>query len=88
MVAKNVKVELNLAGLNELMKSPGIQAHLSQCGRAVANAAGKGYSERTHLANWLGISNVYTVTREAQAENAEDNTLVKALSKVGLKMSK
>lgn len=81
-----VKFELDLAGLNELMKGPEMQSVLSAAGKAVASAAGQGYAERTHVASFVAISNVYPNTKEAAHENYEKNTLVKALGAAGLKM--
>ena len=43
----DVKIELNLQGINEMMKSEEIQAHLQRAGEAVANAAGNGYAAKT-----------------------------------------
>lgn len=82
------KFELNLAGLNELMKSEEMCAALEEAGAAVANAAGTDYSHRVHQASFVAICNVYPDSKEAAQENFEDNTLVKALGSVGLAMSK
>ena len=88
-----VKVELNLAGINELMKSPEIQAALQQAGEAVAKSAGSmsggaQYGARTHLASWVAITNVYPETREAASANYKDNTLLHAVGDVGLPTGK
>lgn len=87
-MAKNVKFELNLKGLQELMKSEEMQQALSEAGAAVANAAGKEYAHREHIASFVAISNVYPDSKEAAHENFKDNTLLKALGSVGLPMSK
>ena len=79
MSRQKVRVELNLQGVNELMKSKEIQAVLQQEGEKVAAAAGEGYAARTHLANWIAVTNVYAETEEAKRENLEHNTLLKAL---------
>ena len=78
--------ELNVAGLNELMKSAPMQAHLEQAGRAVANAAGSDYGVRVHTASFVAIANVYPESRKAAKDNLENNTLVKSLGAAGLKM--
>ena len=77
--------KLNLAGLNELMKSPEMQAHLDEAGAAVANAAGEGYGYRTHVASYVAITNVFPTTREAAIDNLENNTLEKAIRSAGLR---
>ena len=88
MANPKIKVKLNMPGLNEIMKSPEMQSHLEAAGQAVANAAGEGYGVRVHVANFVAIANVYPDSKEAAKENYEANTLVKALSSAGLKMSK
>lgn len=78
--------ELNLPGLNELMKSPEMQAVLTQAGNAVASAAGGDYGVRTHVASFVAIANVYPNSAKAAKDNFESNTLVKALGAAGLTM--
>ena len=82
------KIKLNMRGLNELMKSPEMQAHLDRAGSAVASAAGSGYAHRTHVADYVAITNVYAETKEAKRENSENNTLLKAVGSAGLPISK
>lgn len=84
----DVKFELNLPGLNELMKSPEMQSALLDAGNAVASSAGADYAAEVHTANWIAISNVYPNSKEAAHENYKDNTLLKALGSVGLSMVK
>ena len=84
----NVEFELDLAGLNELMKSPEMEAALESAGEAVANAAGSEYGHRVHQATFVAICNVYPDSEEAARENFDENTLLKALGQVGLSMSK
>jgi hypothetical protein len=79
-----VDFELNLPGLNELMKSSAMQGHLSQAGQAVASAAGNEYASSVHTADYIAIANVYPDSLEAAIDNAENNTLLKALGSVGL----
>ena len=78
--------ELNLAGLNELMKSSEMQAALTSAGQAVASAAGGEYGVRTHVASFVAITNVYPDSAKAAKDNYENNTLVKALGAAGLTM--
>lgn len=78
----NVKFELNLAGLNELMKSSEMQSVLeSAASQAVGNAGG-GYGSRVHVANWVAIANVYPTTRQAAKDNLDNNTLLRAVGSV------
>lgn len=82
------KFELNLPGLNELMKSDEMVSILEEAGAQVANAAGSEYAHRVHQGSFVAICNVYPDSKEAAHENFEENTLLKALGSVGLPMSK
>ena len=83
-----VKFELNLPGLNELMKSPEMCAILEESGRTVAMTAGDGYASRVHQASFVAIANVYPDTAQAAKDNYDNNSLLKALGASGLKMGK
>lgn len=84
----NVKFELNLPGLNELMKSAEMQAVLDDAGAQVAMAAGPDYTTDPKTGRWIGFCNVYPASKRAAHENYTQNTLLKALSASGLRMSK
>lgn len=84
----DVEFELDLSGLNELMKSPEMENALEQAGQAVAQAAGGEYDHRVHQATFVAICNVYPDSKKAAKENYKENTLLKALGQVGLSMSK
>ncbi len=79
-----VKFELNLPGLNQLMKGPEMQSILQAKGSEVASRAqsmcpeGK-YSVRTYPINWIAVCNVSAENREAIQDGYEHNTLLKAL---------
>ena len=83
-----VKFELNLPGLNEVMKSAGMQAQLQAAGEAVAAAADGNYNTATHTLNYFSQVNVYPTDRETAIKNAKNNELLKALGAAGLSMSK
>lgn len=83
-----VRFELNLPGLNELMKSPEMQSALLEAGQSVARSAGSDYAAEVHTANWIAISNVYPDSQRAAHENYKENTLLKALGSTGLPMRK
>ena len=84
----DVKFELNLPGLNELMTSPEMQAVLDQAGAQVARIAGSDYASSPKTGRWIGFCNVYPDSARAARENYNDNTLIKALSASGLRLSK
>lgn len=80
----NVDFQLNLPGLNELMKSSEMQAHLSRAGAAVAGAAGGDYDHRTYVINFVAVENIFPNSEEAMRDNMRNNTLLKALGSAGL----
>ena len=84
----NVDVKLNLKGINELMKSPEILAACEEAGRAVAQAAGSEYGTSSGTINYIAYCNVYPDSKDAAKENFEENSILKAVSAVGLKMTK
>lgn len=87
-MAKRVEFELNISGLQELMKSPEMQSALQAAGESVASAAGGDYGVRVHTADYVAIANVYPDSKEAAKDNYENNTLLKALGSSGLSMRK
>lgn len=87
-----VKFELDLKGLNQLMKSSEMQAVLQQAGERVASRAeadsGEPYGVRVHTASFVAIANVYPDSEGAKADNFENNTVLKALTSSGLPLTK
>ena len=80
-----VKFKLNLAGLNDLMKSGEMQAVLNSAASQIASAAGDGYEvESAHPISFVWIAAVHAKTPEARRDNNENNTLLKALGGVTL----
>ena len=85
----NVRFKLSLKGLNELMKSDGMQAHLQEAGEAVAGIADGNYGVRVHNdAKFVAIANVYPEDLESYRKNMQDNELLKAVGAAGLPMGK
>ena len=84
----DVKFELNLQGLNELMKSPEMQTVLDAAGERVRAIAGDGYATSARTGHYIGFCNIYPDSKEAAKDNAANNTLIKALGSSGLRMSK
>ena len=83
-MSKNFK--LNLPGLNELMKSSAMQAHLQQAANSVAGSAGPDHGTRVHVASFVAIANVFPTSKEAASRVYKENSLLKALQSSGLKM--
>ena len=75
----NLRFELNLPGLNELMKSGQMQAVLNSAAAQIAGAAGDGFeAETAHPISFVAIASVRAATYEARRENSKSNTLEKA----------
>ena len=75
----NVKFELNLSGLNEIMKSGAMQSLLYAAASGIAGVAGEGYKARpARLINFIAVSSVSPVTWKARRDNSRNNTLEKA----------
>lgn len=82
-MADSVKVELNIKGVNELMKSAPIQAALKSAGEAVARQAGGiAHAGATRTINWIAVQDVRSDSEK------DENALISALSSVGLSLRK
>lgn len=82
------RIKLNLQGINEVMKSPEIQAAVEEAGKAVANKCGQDYDTKSGTIKYIAFCNVFPNTKKAAKDNSENNTLIKSLPAVGLKTSK
>lgn len=88
MSSKVVDFKLNLAGLNEVMKSDGMISYLDKAAAKVEQSAGSGYGHEVKTASYEAIAKIYPQTGYAAKDNSEHNTLLKALQAAGLPMSK
>lgn len=75
----NVTVKLNYKGIGELLKSQWAADCCKEVGDHVAQTAGEGYETRAHVSDQRAIVNVYAATKEANQDNLDNNTLLKAL---------
>lgn len=94
-MSKVVDFKLNLAGLNELMKSAEMQSCLQEAADAVQDLASgmavdkdARYNSDVVVVNWVAIGRVHAENTEALRENYTNNTLLKALGASGLSMTK
>lgn len=83
-----VKIKLNLPGINEIMKGPGIQGVIKDAGDSIAASAGDDYVAEVNVGRWVAFCNVYPDSKKAADDNYKNNSLLKALSSSGLKMTK
>lgn len=83
-----VGIKLNMPGINAVMKGDGIQSVLKAAGDSVASSAGEGYAAEVRTINWIAVCNIYPDSKQAAKDNYKNNSLLKALSSSGLKMTK
>ena len=83
-----VEIKLNLPGINNVMKSDGIQGVINSCGTAVANNSGSEYAAEVNVGRWLAFCNVFPNSKDAAHDNFKNNSLLKALNSSGLKLTK
>ena len=85
-MSDKIKVELNLAGVNELMTRQELQDMMQGLGEQIASKAesmsmnpNAEYESNTKTLNWIAVTNIRAANHEAFVENLENNTLNKAL---------
>ncbi|CYW67280.1 hypothetical protein [Streptococcus suis] len=74
-----MKFKLNRAGVRELLKSPEMQAVLTDKANAIRNRAGNGYGSNVYVGVTRANAMVYTDTIQAIRDNLKNNTLSKAV---------
>lgn len=75
-----VKIELNSAGVRELLKRDAVAGLCDQLAANAAMNAGEGYvTERRTYPERVGTA-IYAATREARKDNLENNTLLRVIS--------
>lgn len=82
-MGKKVKFNLNLRGLNQLMRGPEVQADLQRRGEKIAQAAesmsnGGEFEVETKPIRWIAVTNVRTKDDKALRAVYENNVLEKA----------
>lgn len=74
-----IKFELDLRGLNELMKSGEMQGVLNAAAAQIASAAGEGHEvEAAHPIRFVAIASVRAVTYDAYYGDMQNHTLESA----------
>ena len=74
------RFELNLPGLNELMKSGEMQTVLNQTASQIAGRAGDGFEvEGAHPLSFVAITSVRAESAEARRACNQNNALEKAV---------
>jgi hypothetical protein len=73
-----LRIELNRAGVRDILRSPGVLADLERRAQAVAAAAGPGHTVDTGVGPNRARAAVYTDTFEAMWEEARNRNLSRA----------
>ncbi|MBY4977021.1 hypothetical protein [Streptococcus suis] len=74
-----MKFKLNRAGVRELMKSPEMQAVLTDKANGIRNRAGTGYESDIFVGKTRANAMVYADSYQAKRDNKKHNTLLKAV---------
>lgn len=74
-----IRLELNSAGVRELLKSTEMELMLKEHADAIAGRCGEGYIADTAQMGTRVIASVYTGTPETMRDNFENNTILRAL---------
>lgn len=75
-----VKIELNRAGIREVLRSDGMAAMLETEARKRADGLGDGYGVNTYVGRNRVNVEIIAETPEARRDNLKNNTLLRAIS--------
>lgn len=78
----DIKIELNRAGVAELMKSPEMAGLCESLAQKAAGSLGDGYEVSTYVGRTRVNASIHAVSYEARKDNMQNNTLLKALGSV------
>ena len=73
------KFELNSKGVQELLKSEEMKAHLTKMASGIQRRCGDGYAFDTKQGKKRAYANIYPETWKAKGDNKKHNTLLKAV---------
>ncbi|HLS46088.1 MAG TPA: hypothetical protein VK045_11695 [Ornithinicoccus sp.] len=78
-MASKVRIEMNPAGFQAILKSAEVQADLGRRAEAIANAAGDGMDVDVRVGRTRARASVRTGSPEAMRAEARDKTLTRAI---------
>lgn len=78
-MAGRIKIEMNPAGVREVLQSEGVRADLRRRAEAIAAAAGEGMEADSRIGATRARASVVTATPEAMRAEAEDRALTSAI---------
>ncbi len=73
------KIELNWAGVRELLRSDEMRRICAERAEQIVRRCGEGYESDTYTGKNRVNAAVYADTYQAKADNARNNTILKAL---------
>lgn len=76
----NVEIELNSAGVREMLRSDEMEAVLEAKASEIAARCGNGYAHDTYMTPGRVVASVFAETPEAMRDNAKNNTILRNLS--------
>lgn len=79
-MSKKVKLELNSAGVREVLRSDGMRSMLEAEARQRASGLGSGYGVNTFTGRNRVNAEIAAETPEARKDNLKNNTLLRAIS--------
>ena len=74
-----LKIELNGAGVRQLLRSEVMAAGLESTAAAIAQRCGSGYASDRKLMPTRVIASVYTAGKRAYQDNLQNNTILRSL---------
>lgn len=77
-MAKKVKIELNTAGVRQMLRSPEMQVICKEHAQRIIDMCGEGYDMDVHIGQNRCNAMVWADSWEAKRNNLEHNTLLKA----------
>lgn len=75
----NPRVQLNMRGVNAVLKSPEAQAEVDRVGRSMADAAGEGIEYKPSPHRFTSRGYVQTTDWRSRRRQAEEHVLQRAL---------
>lgn len=78
-MSSGVRIVLNKAGVRELLRSPEMKAICEEHAVAIRNRCGDGYESDSYTGRNRVNAKVWASSAEAQQDNSENNTILKAL---------
>jgi hypothetical protein len=72
-------VRLNTRGVNQIMKSAGVQAELDRRAKLIADAAGPGFTSVSNPHRWVARAFAQTASLYGMRAEAKDRRLSRAL---------